>query len=63
MIYYLCTSKVVFAPLTSRGVPDQRARSASERIMGLPPKPSAKSIYRVADKVSPANKYIYYVSV
>ena len=50
MIFYLLTSQISFAPLSSSL--RSRARSVRERTEGMPPKPSAKSMYRLADKVS-----------
>jgi hypothetical protein len=50
MIFFLSSSQVSFAPLTSSQ--RSRARSTIEREQGIPSKPSAKSMYRLADKVS-----------
>jgi hypothetical protein len=50
MIIYLMTRQISFAPLASSG--NSRARSASERMAGIPAKPSAKSMFRLADKVN-----------
>ena len=50
MIFYLITSRVSFAPLSSS--PQSRSRSVREREEGMPSKPSAKSMYRLGDKVS-----------
>jgi hypothetical protein len=51
MIFYLFTGQISFAPLSSTGKP--RTLSEEELARGyLPSKPSAKSMYRLADKVS-----------
>jgi hypothetical protein len=50
MIFYLCTSQIVFAPLKSVG--KSRSRTPEEREQYHPPRPSPKSMYRLADKVS-----------
>jgi len=49
MIFYLFTSHISFAPLSSSL--RSRARSTCEREQGMPSKPSAKSMYRLADKL------------
>lgn len=60
MIFYLTTSQISFAPLTSRG--GSRERSEEDHKKCLPPKPSAKSMYRLADKVRVYKFfYVFYV--
>jgi hypothetical protein len=57
MIFYLFTSQISFAPLSFSL--RSRARSAKERERCIPPKPSAKSMYRLADKVDLISLSIY----
>lgn len=49
MIFFLMTSKISFAPLSSRK--ESRSRTEKERDSGIPSRPSAKSMFRLADKV------------
>jgi len=49
MIFYLYTSQIAFAPLSRRGL--SRSRTAIQKAQGFPPRPSAKSMYRLADKL------------
>jgi len=49
MIFYLSTGEISFAPLSSRQI--SRARSEIDREKSMPPRPSAKSMYRLADKL------------
>ena len=52
MIYYLYTGEVNFAPFSSDPRPESTVEArAGNWNMAMTPSPSAKSIYRLADKV------------
>ena len=53
MVYYLYTGEVNFAPFSSDPRPESTVEArAGNWNMAMTPSPSAKSIYRLADKVA-----------
>jgi len=51
LVFYLTTSQLTFAPLSAHGSARPRGRTVMEKATGIPSKPSAKSMYRLGDKV------------